>query len=98
MVVYKFLCANCNVCYVGETSRHLTTRIKEHLSKDKASHIYKHLEGSNDCRDKCNDTCFSILDRSGTSYGLKLKEAIHISLLKPELNKQVSNYGVNLTL
>ena len=44
MVVYKFVCANCNVCYVGETSRHLTTRIKEHLSKDKASNIYKHLK------------------------------------------------------
>ena len=38
MVVYKFVCAYCNVCYVGWTSRHLATRIKEFLSKDKASH------------------------------------------------------------
>ena len=98
MVVYKFICANCNVCYVDETSRHLATRIKEHLRKDKTSHIFKHLEENDDCRVACTDGCFSILDRAGTTYGFKLKEAIHISLLKPGLNKQVYNYGVNLTI
>ena len=30
-VVYKFLYACCNACYVGETPRHLTTRVREHL-------------------------------------------------------------------
>ena len=30
-VVYKFLWAGCNVCYVGETSQHLSTRVREHL-------------------------------------------------------------------
>ena len=29
--VYKFTCASCNSCYVSETSRHLSTRIREHL-------------------------------------------------------------------
>ena len=27
-VVYKFLCASCNACYVGETPRHLSTRVR----------------------------------------------------------------------
>ena len=31
-VVYKFLCAGCKACYIGETSRHLSTRVREHLS------------------------------------------------------------------
>ena len=26
-VVYKFLCAECNACYIRETSRHLSTRV-----------------------------------------------------------------------
>ena len=27
MVVYQFICAGCNSCYIGETSRHFSTRI-----------------------------------------------------------------------
>ena len=34
-VVYKFVCASCNASYVGQTHRHLTTRINEHFGKDK---------------------------------------------------------------
>ena len=30
-VVYKFLCEGSNACYVGETPRHLSTRVQEHL-------------------------------------------------------------------
>ena len=30
-VVYKFLYAGCNACYVGETSRHLSTHVSERL-------------------------------------------------------------------
>ena len=33
-VVYKFTCAGCQSCYVGETKRHLPTRIKDHLETD----------------------------------------------------------------
>ena len=34
-VVYKFTCAGCQPCYIGETKHHLPTRIKEHLHTDK---------------------------------------------------------------
>ena len=37
-VVYKFLCAGRNAYYVGETSRHLSTRVREHLVSDRTSH------------------------------------------------------------
>ena len=30
-IVYKFVCVNCKACYVGETTRHFSTRINEHL-------------------------------------------------------------------
>ena len=39
-VVYKFACAGCNVCYVGETARHFSTRAREHLASDRASHMF----------------------------------------------------------
>ena len=41
-VVDKFLCVGCNACYVGETSRHLSTRVREHLIYVRASHIFRH--------------------------------------------------------
>ena len=41
-VVYKFSCAGCTACYVGETTRHFNTRVREHLETNRASHIFKH--------------------------------------------------------
>ena len=77
-VVYKFECVSCNACYIGETSRHLSTRIKEHLKSDKQSHIYKHLQTSDTCKQSCNENCFSILDSATSKYSLRIKEGIHI--------------------
>ena len=43
-VVYKFLWAGCNAYYVGETSRHLSTRVSKHLVSDGTSHILRRLD------------------------------------------------------
>ena len=61
-VIYKFTCACCNACYIGETGRHFSTRVREHLSSDKSSHIFKHLLSSERCRQSCSADCFEILD------------------------------------
>ena len=52
-VIYKFSCAGCEACYVGETCRHFTTHVQEHLTTDRASHVFKHLESSSQCRSLC---------------------------------------------
>ena len=56
-VLYKFVCASCNASYVGQTHRHLTTRVDEHFDKDKKSHIYQHLMSSADCLNACLCDC-----------------------------------------
>ena len=61
-VVYKFTCAECNSVYAGETSQHISTRVREHLSSDKNSHIFKHLQSSDACKNACNETCFTVID------------------------------------
>ena len=66
-VIYKFSWAGCSACYVGETNRHVATRIPEHLSCDKHSHIFKHLRGSENC-----GSFFKILDSASTSFQLKI--------------------------
>ena len=45
-IVYKFSCASCNACYIGEASRHFSTRVHEHIPSDRSSHVYKHLQSS----------------------------------------------------
>ena len=57
-VIYKFSCAGCSACYIGETNRHFVTRIGEHLAFDKHSRIFKHLRGSENCRSHCSEDCF----------------------------------------
>jgi hypothetical protein len=97
-VVYKFSCAGCNASYIGETSRHLTTRINEHLKSDKHSHVYKHLNLSINCKNLNNCDSFQILDSAPTKHKLKIKEALHIKWENPTLNKQNNHYNINLSV
>ena len=95
-VVYQFTCAGCKACYIGETKRHLNTRIEEHLGKDKKSHIYSHLQENSQCQERVNYDCFEIIDRASSYFRLQIKEAMHISWKKTELNKQVTQVGIFL--
>ena len=52
-VVYEFSCANCNACYVGEISRHFSTRVRGHLLSDTSSNVFRHLQSSESCRASC---------------------------------------------
>ena len=90
-------CASCSACYVGETNRHFATRIREHLSSDKHSHIFKHLRGSENCRSLCSEDCFEILDSASISFQLKIREAMYILWQQPSLNSQVKLLNLSLS-
>ena len=90
----EFSCAGCSACYVGETNRHLATRVREHLTSNENSRIFQRIHGSETCRALCSENCFSILDTASTSFQLRIKEALHIRWENPSLNKQVNH--VNL--
>ena len=95
--VYKFNCAECNSAHVCETSRHLSTRVREHLSTDN-SNTFKHLKSSDKYKKACNDSCFTILDSASTYHQLTIKEALHILWEKLILNKQAQYFDVSLSL
>ena len=97
-IVYWFTCPGCNASYIGETTHHLTTRIKEHLETDSKSHIFKHLDTNRKCKELCNAECFEIIDSATSSYRLKLKEAMYITWEKPSLNKQVKHVSISITI
>ena len=98
MVVYQFSCAGCNSRYIGETSRQLTTRIKEHTTSDKNSNIYKHLHASPSCHNQFSQSCFKIIDSAHSTFSLKIKEALHINKLNPDLNVKIHHFNTIFSL
>ena len=97
-VVYKFTCAGCQSCYIGETKRHLPTRIKEHLQTDTKSHILQHLNENPNCRDLCDGSYFIIIDQTSSSFRLKMKEALHITWLKIVLIIQKNHVSIRISI
>ena len=68
-VVYTFVCPGCNACYIGQTTRHLSARIKEHLETDKKSHIFIHLVNNENCKALSTENCFEIINSTSTPFG-----------------------------
>ena len=94
-VIYKFVCASCADSYIGETERHLSKRIKEHCS-DKNSHVFKHLNASEACKNAYNNNCFFVLDHADTKHQLRIKEGMYIKWEQPVLNKQLYFYDTSI--
>ena len=67
-VVYKCICPDCNACYIRETTRDLSTRIKKHLETDKKSHIFAHLVNNETCKALSTENCFEIIDSASISF------------------------------
>ena len=96
-VVYKFVRAGCNACYVGETCRHFSTRVREHLVSDRASHIFRHLKDPPHRRALCSAANFHVLDHASAGFQHKIKEAIHIQREQPSLNQQLHHVNLKLS-
>ena len=94
-VVYHFKCANCGICYIGETTQQFIIRVNEHLHTDKNSAVYKHLHESENCIASDRNS-FSIIDRACTEFQLRIKEAFHIQKMQPILNRQIKSVNVEL--
>ena len=81
-VVYKIPCKDCNLCYIGETSKQVISRVEEHKKnvnqKYMFSLIYQHIAGENHNMNWNND---SVLNHHNM-YSRKIQEACH-TLAKP---------------
>ena len=62
------------------------------------SHVYRHLEYSEGCSEKCGEHCSKILDSAPVGLDLKTKEALHIKWLKSTLNQQIRQFNIKLSL
>ena len=98
-VIYQFDCVRCNsnVSYIGQTTCNLAKRIAEHLGVSERTGKTRKSETVSSIREHClkvhkeppEESSFKIIDRANTKQDLGILEAIHITLQKPCLNKQL---------
>ena len=105
LVLYRFKCSDCNVTYIGKTSRHYQIRYSEHLGISKVTNLplKYNVKSSTAVRDhthKCNHKssidCFKLIGSARNDYHLKIKESLNILREKPELNKTVKSFPLHL--
>ena len=80
-VVYSICCPTCSGAYIGQTVRHLSTRIKEHARK--GSPVSEHFRA---CDAVVTMGDVELLDSSRHTRTLMALEAIYIRRKKPSLN------------
>ena len=98
-VVYSFQCL-CDVdkVYIGKTKRHLATRVKEHGNSKTHSAIHEHVSGCAVCQSSFSAERFRRVDSGKNDMEVTIKEALHIKLSQPKLNKKLFNSGSSFVL
>ena len=102
-VVYQFTCQCCSALYVGQTRRHIHTRISEHMGvspltgKERSistmssilahKHMHKHPVSASD---------FKILSSGTSEWDLLIRESLLISQLNPVLNANIRSTPLEL--
>ena len=92
-VVYQIKCPGCQSSHVGQTTRHLSTRIREHSRK--SSNVGEHLSH---CGVALTEDNVKIIDSSSSYSKLLTLEALHISKEKPKINTKEEYRSRELTL
>ena len=68
------------------------------MKKCNKSHIFKHLHSNAACFGSYNSLCFKTTDQANSKFDLKIKEALHITWRKPNLNVQQNHLALTLLL
>jgi len=104
-IIYKFTCGDCNITYVGSSSRHLKARVSEHrgvsyrtdlpLSNPPYSSIYDHCHKY---KHNLDHNHFKIIHRNNQPDNLKILESLVIKYLKPVLNADTGPHQLQIFL
>ena len=92
-VVYKISCPRCESSYVGQTTRHLQQRFREHIGNK--GPVKSHFEI---CNLAPNENVISILSRNNNSEHLLTLEALFIKEIDPVINTKDEYRSRTLTL
>ena len=104
-VIYKFMCSDCNVTYIGKTDRHFHVRYCEHLgispytnkdlkyNKRSTTSVREHLRNY---KHKASPNNFLIIGSDNSTFHLLIKESLIIFMEDPLLNKTVKSFPLDL--
>ena len=100
----RMLCINisvnavAHVTYVGQTRRHIHTRISEHVrvssktgSKLSVSQMSAVLTHNHLSKHTISDSDFTVLTSGNSKFDLEMRESLRISKLKPIFNNNISS-------
>ena len=100
--VYLFKCGQCSTRYIGETSRHIITRVCDHkcissrterpLTKPENSRFLEHSNSSNH---GISLSDFEIL-KTCKNLDLKVTESVCIHRIKPDLNNHDASMPLHI--
>ena len=76
--------------------RHFSTCVKGHLTSNRASYAFQHLQNSEHCRALCSADCFHVLDTASTAFQLK-KGGNSFSERTTPLNQQLHHVNLKLS-
>ena len=68
------------------------------MKKCNKSHIFKHLHSTATCFGSYISLCFKTTGQANSKFDLKIKEALHITWRKPNLNVQQNHLALTLSL
>ena len=90
-VVYKIPCSNCDMCYIGETSKQVKVRVEEHRKNITQHHqpslIYQHIAQEHH---DMNWNNVSILNKHQNTYSRKFLEACHTQVTPLSFNNSIT--------
>ena len=88
-VIYSYQCGaiDCDEEYIGETSRTLGERYKEHLREPSPIHMHSQLTGCQLSPDN-----FNIIGRENQNLTWLIKESMYIRVNNPTLNRSIGKF------
>ena len=95
-VVYKLTCSGCNSTYVGQTVRHLATRVDEHRKGD--SPVGQQLLECNKEVGGTTELKSEIIDQTANTHKLLKLDDLHIWRERPRINTRDEFRSQELTL
>ena len=84
-VVYRITCPRCQACYVGKTSRHLTSRFAEHKSRASGP-VLRHMKSCGVQVPEMRENLQVLRTVVGGGFQLSIMEALFIREVCPSLN------------